>query len=658
MKKWVILGICLLAIICLSVWLRIVLPYNAVFGSGEVRFLTVDAYAHMRMADWCFDNFPNVMQYDAYLSYPDGAVIGARPLFSFIIAALAKGLGISVDIIGAYLPAILGILLLIPVFIVCWKLFNKWVGVIACAFVAVMPGELIGRTSLGATDHDALEIFLMMFVLMFLILAIKKNWLFSIGAGVCLGIYNLNWIGAPILTMILLAYLVTQSIISQYKKEDNRKLYLTMLITFTLGFLGYMLPTNFRELTTTYMILFMVAVLVPLIIRILTNILNKVKWYYYPVALVGIVIVGLVTMWLVKPILITMLVGAITGTFIPQTSGLGTTISEMMPLIYYRGQFVFNPIWDYYGMCSILGIIGLVMLAYKKWNEQSYLLFATWSIATIILTMLQRRYGYWAAVSLGMLTGYLVWYICSNISIRQLNRQQRKRSVSNVNYSTAIISGLVVLLLAFIPLVNGARKTSQSSPYTITSAWTDGLHWLDNNTPKVIETNGLIPAGTSEYGTPPINAAYNIIDGYGIVSWWDYGYWIVREGKRPVIVHPGGGWLLWTSQFLLCQENDPYMTEYIERYKPRYVIIDYQMVTGKFYAIPEVATSNMNSDIAKRIKGYTADNINRTLINQLYYNNKFDKWEVVWQSKQTYNKVNEVKIFEYKGDANVKRDNN
>jgi dolichyl-diphosphooligosaccharide--protein glycosyltransferase len=262
---------------------------------------------------------------------------------------------------------------------------------------------------------------------------------------------------------------------------------------------------------------------------------------------------------------------------------------------------------------------------------------------------LQRRYGYWAAVSLGILSGYIVWYICSTLSIRQLNRQQKKRKESSINYGVAIISGLVVLLLVFIPLLNGAKRTAEATLYTITPAWLSGLHWLDANTPKLPETDGQIPLGTSEYGTAPTNAAYDKIGGYGIVSWWDYGYWIIHEGKRPAIVHPGGGWLLWTSQFLLCQEGDPFLTEYIKQFKPRYVIIDYQMATGKFYAVPEIAVSNMNSDIAKRIKAYTVDNLNRCLLQQLYYNNKFDKWELIWQSSQTYNRIPEVKIFEYKG---------
>lgn len=651
MKKYIILGICLLLIVILAAWLRIVLPYDAVFGSGEVRFLTVDAYAHMRMADWCYDNFPSVMKYDAYLTYPDGAVIGARPMLSFIIAAIAKGTGLTVDVVGAWLPPILFILMLIPIFIICYLLFNKWIGIIGCFLVTIMPGELIGRTQLGMADHDALELFLMMLVLMFFILAIKKNWLYSIGAGISLGLYNLNWIGAPTFTLILLIYLIIQSVIYHFRKQANNKLYLTALITFGLGFVGYITPVGMRQFLLTYTILYIVAMMLPIIIILLTKGLQRFKPYYYPISLVGLVILVLGSIYVYKPILIKWMIDSFVGAFVPQSSGLGMTISEMMPLLYYRGVFSFDTAWAYYGMCAITGLIGLGWLYYKHWNKPESLLFAIWATFTLILTILQRRYGYYAAVSLGILTGYIIWTVYSKVSIKRLSRQQRKRGSSSIRYEGAIISGLIILFVIVAPVFLGGKATASVTPYKLPNSWSEGLHWLDNNTPKLLETNGQIPKGTSREGLVPINSAYKEIDGYGIVSWWDYGYWIIREAKRPAIVHPGGGWLLWTSAFLLCKENDTYLQEYVERFKPRYIIIDYQMVTGKFYAIPEIARSGLGAnidDVIKQIGGYTDKDIPDTLIMKLYYTGKFDSWGQVWESKEQYNGQPEVKIFEYK----------
>ena len=61
MKKYIIVGVCLTLIVILSAWLRIVIPYNDVIGQGEVRFTTVDAYTHMRMADYSYEHFPSTM---------------------------------------------------------------------------------------------------------------------------------------------------------------------------------------------------------------------------------------------------------------------------------------------------------------------------------------------------------------------------------------------------------------------------------------------------------------------------------------------------------------------------------------------------------------------------------------------------------------------
>ncbi len=658
MKKWIIIAVLLTIIVCLSGYLRIVLPYNAVFGSGEVRFPTVDAYTHMRMADWTFEHFPAVMKYDAYLSYPDGAVIGARPLLSLIIATLAKVLYTSTDMIGAWLPPILGILLLVPVFIIALKLFGKWAAVIACLFVAIMPGELVGRTSLGMIDHDALEIFLMILTLMFIVLSFKKNWLYCIGAGIALGLYNLNWVGAPLLTLIFMFYLLVQSIIDRYKGYINTKLYISMVVVFTLGFIGYIVPTSMRLFLPTYTVLYIGAIIFPVIILLLNKWSSKYKPYYYPISLVVIAILGAGAILVISlvlyrgPFLLDMLYQGLVGAFVPQSSGLGMTISEMMPLLYYRGVFSFDAAWAYFGMCSFTGLIGLGWLFYKHWKEPASLLLSIWAMFTIILVVLQRRYGYYAAVSLGILTGYIIWAVCSRISVKTLNRQQRKRGSSNIRYSNLIMSVLFIFLLVLVPIFLGGKATAQSTPYILTDAWSDGLHWIRDNTPTVPETDGQIPAGTSREGLVPQNAAYDRIDSYGIVSWWDYGYWIIREAKRPAIVHPGGGWLLWTSAFLLCKEDNPYLQKYVERFKPRYVIIDYQMVTGKFYAIPEIAKTGIGADIDNvimQIRGYTDKDYADTLIMKLYYTGKFGDWREVWESRQQYNRQAEVKIFEYIG---------
>ena len=42
-------------------------------------------------------------------------------------------------------------------------------------------------------DQHALEVFLTTFLILFVVLMFKKHWLWSIGAGIILGLYYLSW---------------------------------------------------------------------------------------------------------------------------------------------------------------------------------------------------------------------------------------------------------------------------------------------------------------------------------------------------------------------------------------------------------------------------------------------------------------------------------
>ena len=59
---------------------------------------------------------------------------------------------------GAYLPAILGALVPIPVYFIGKELFGSRAGLISAALIAILPGQYLVRTLLGSTDHHAMEI--------------------------------------------------------------------------------------------------------------------------------------------------------------------------------------------------------------------------------------------------------------------------------------------------------------------------------------------------------------------------------------------------------------------------------------------------------------------------------------------------------------------
>ena len=215
-----IVGIILFILCSISLYIRIALPYDQIFRDGWVAFKGVDPYYHMRLVDNILHHFPHHIAFDAYTFYPHGASALFRPFFHWLVAAVAWIVGFgspsqhTINLVGAYIPPILGTLTIIPVYFIGKELFNRWAGVISAALVVILPGEFLNRSLLGFTDHHVAESLFTTITILFLILAVKKareseisfahlinrDWatilkplIYTILAGVFLGIYLLTW---------------------------------------------------------------------------------------------------------------------------------------------------------------------------------------------------------------------------------------------------------------------------------------------------------------------------------------------------------------------------------------------------------------------------------------------------------------------------------
>ncbi|GAH54181.1 unnamed protein product, partial [marine sediment metagenome] len=171
----------ILSIICgISLYIRIALPYDQIFVDGSVWFRGVDPWYHMRLVDNLVHHFPQMIHFDPYSFFPSGYTVGYMPFFDWLVAGAARiiGWGLpsqhTLDAVGAYAPAILGTLIVVPVYFIGKELFNRWVGLLAAALVVILPGELLNRSLLGFTDHHVAESLFATTTVLFLILAIKR----------------------------------------------------------------------------------------------------------------------------------------------------------------------------------------------------------------------------------------------------------------------------------------------------------------------------------------------------------------------------------------------------------------------------------------------------------------------------------------------------
>ncbi|HWR24778.1 MAG TPA: STT3 domain-containing protein, partial [Methanosarcina sp.] len=168
-----------------SFWVKM-RPSEGVFlPNGFVRFITNDAWYHMRTLNVLLHNYPDRMFYNPMTNYPHGSYIHFGPLYDQMIAVVSLVLGVGnpssnlVNHIAAYSPAVLGALTVIPVYYIGKYLGGRKTGILAAILIAFAPGQFLVRSLVGVSDHHVAEslfsTFFMMFFMLALIVSKKKK---------------------------------------------------------------------------------------------------------------------------------------------------------------------------------------------------------------------------------------------------------------------------------------------------------------------------------------------------------------------------------------------------------------------------------------------------------------------------------------------------
>jgi dolichyl-diphosphooligosaccharide--protein glycosyltransferase len=180
----------------LSVWPRI-------FSGGRVTLDGTDAYYHLRRAAMTLQQWPIVPQFDPAINYPSGGMISWPPLFDGLLATLALPFRSdrALEIIGAFLPPVLGALQLIVLYMLVHSLRNRRTALAAVAIAAILPA-VVRYTLLGDLDHD--PFFTLCLLLSLLGIARENSVLIAIG----LACGVLGWTGAIVQVAIVTAVVI------------------------------------------------------------------------------------------------------------------------------------------------------------------------------------------------------------------------------------------------------------------------------------------------------------------------------------------------------------------------------------------------------------------------------------------------------------------
>lgn len=138
------------------------LPWRDVLTDERVYFTGNDAYYHMRRIVYSVANFPQALEYDAYLNFPVGAKPIWSPLLDWLIAAMAlpfmRDLGSGgledLERFAVWVPPVLGACTVVMTWALARRYFDASVGALAGLLLAVLSGHF-WYSQVGFVDHHA-----------------------------------------------------------------------------------------------------------------------------------------------------------------------------------------------------------------------------------------------------------------------------------------------------------------------------------------------------------------------------------------------------------------------------------------------------------------------------------------------------------------------
>jgi dolichyl-diphosphooligosaccharide--protein glycosyltransferase len=238
-------------------------------------------------------------------------------------------------------------------------------------------------------------------------------------------------------------------------------------------------------------------------------------------------------------------------------------ISEAEPLFTRPEIFFSSSILSNLGWNLVLSVIGLALLISYLWHSwqdtekrESKLLFLVFAVYTLIITVGQIRFLYLSSITMGILITILFFRVEDYASEKAAGLGQLPR--------LSFIALLFILLV--LPTTFEAIGITDVTPQ-IAGDWYNTLNWLDENSNT-----------TSWYDNPDKTPEYSVL------SWWDYGNWILYQAKRPVVSNNFQTGIEDASKFYLS-EDEKTATDILDARRTKYVITDYDMLYGKLPAI-------------------------------------------------------------------------
>jgi len=485
---------------------------------------------------------------DPLLNYPMGRSGGRPPLFNMLTIGVSSILSPFIgetDALGyamQFLPAIYGALLVIPVYMISSRVFNKKAGILSAFFVALIPIHLSSGhgSAYSLYDHDSFILLFTTTTIMFMVLSLKekdirRSTIFAFMAGVGVAAISMTWVAAQYIYTIIAVYAIAQMVIDIVFSKIDPAIPRTALIAL---FTGYILAFPL------YWVKYGFSLTVPLIISIAVAIFsaiylwlgkNKIPWIISLPSIFGVGAAGLAFLYvirnttnsLLKPF--TAISNVIFGSGI-YGNKVSLTIAEASTFDFSRNVMSFGPVLYWLGW---MGFILLIYFYYKNKSRKYYFALIVWFLIEIKLIGTAGRFLNDIVPLMAILGGWVLWIIVDKLDFRSVIKTVKgvgggwyglKKGVKIRH----VLGAAFIVFLLFMPNAWLAIDASLPPP---TKAKFDsdklGAFGLGVHT----EENWEDAFSWLKYQEEGINNT----EKPAFLSWWDYGFYCVEMAKNPTV---------------------------------------------------------------------------------------------------------------------------
>ncbi|HET8689698.1 MAG TPA: oligosaccharyl transferase, archaeosortase A system-associated, partial [Methanosarcina sp.] len=542
-----------------SLWVRTLPSDSVLLPGGIVKFATNDAWYHMRTLNVLLENYPHRMFFNPMTNYPYGSYIHFGPLFDQMIAITSLVLGMGnpspelVNTIGAYFPAVLGALTVIPVYYIGKYLGGHKTGILAAILIAFAPGQFLSRSLIGFTDHHVAESLFSTFFMMFFMLAfisakekklrfedvfnknfsvLKEPLLYSVLAGVMYSAYQLSWPGGSLFLFIVLVYAIFQYIFDNFRNESSDYLGFAGIVTFLVGaililpFVHFDMGFSLYYYSWFHVITALGAMAGFAALSFIEREFKRkqINAYYYPLLILGAGIFGLIITKILSPSLYSLIIQAPSTVFGIQTGG-PSTIGEATSIFYQGDVFTLEKAYANFTpkgfLASLLGMFVLAANLFKRPKPQEMLVLI-WSVLILLAIYGQNRFAYYYSINVSILSAYLGGLLLDKVKWNRLEESFRVdvKSPQNIpGFLKSIRIGhifaiLIIIVVLILPAYSTAMLYTKNTGNEPNGPWTEATLWLRSNTPDPgMDFNAI-------YEAPKNGELFAYPDtAYGVMSW-------------------------------------------------------------------------------------------------------------------------------------------